>query len=101
MMLILTESKMKIKPFELKPMLPPLVKFFRYSGSLTTPGCFESVTWTVFEESVKISQTQVYYLMVIPWPLRVYVKQRFYNSINICKHSMKNFLNCLQLCLGL
>ena len=29
------------------------------SGSLTTPGCFESVTWTVFEESLAISEGQM------------------------------------------
>ena len=71
MMLILSESEMSISPFKLKPMLPAIVKFFRYSGSLTTPGCSESVTWTVFKESVKISQTQVYYWIEILWPLYV------------------------------
>ena len=41
-------------------MLPnSLEKFYRYSGSLTTPGCFESVTWTVFKDPVTISQDQV------------------------------------------
>ena len=46
----------------LKGLLPTdLTKFFRYSGSLTTPGCFESVTWTVFKDVVKISQYQVPY----------------------------------------
>lgn len=66
MILILTESGMTIMPFKLLPTLPEtLGKFFRYSGSLTTPGCNEVVTWTVFNDSVKISEDQVYYLMVI------------------------------------
>jgi hypothetical protein len=33
--------------------------FFRYQGSLTTPGCYEAVTWTVFETPILISDRQV------------------------------------------
>ena len=34
-------------------------EFFRYEGSLTTPGCYESVTWTVFRHSLAISEEQM------------------------------------------
>lgn len=33
--------------------------FFRYDGSLTTPGCTEGVLWTVFTNTLRISKTQV------------------------------------------
>lgn len=33
--------------------------FFRYEGSLTTPGCGEAVVWTVFERSIGISADQL------------------------------------------
>lgn len=34
--------------------------YFRYNGSLTTPGCFESVIWTVFDQKQTISHRQVH-----------------------------------------
>ncbi|XP_052772067.1 carbonic anhydrase 1-like [Mya arenaria] len=35
-------------------------RYYRYNGSLTTPGCFESVVWTVFHEKQTISKRQLH-----------------------------------------
>ena len=57
---IFLDSNTTIAPFPLDPLLPTnKTNYFRYSGSLTTPTCNEAVTWTVFNESVEISQAQV------------------------------------------
>ncbi|XP_072048358.1 carbonic anhydrase 2-like [Amphiura filiformis] len=47
-------------PFSLTSLLPDdLTQFYRYSGSLTTPGCYESVVWTVFEVPIELSRHQI------------------------------------------
>lgn len=46
--------------FSLRDLLPnSMAKFYRYSGSLTTPACNEIVTWTVFDEAITASEKQV------------------------------------------
>ena len=34
-------------------------KFYKYQGSLTTPGCYESVTWFVMNSHPIITQDEV------------------------------------------
>uniref|UniRef100_A0A8C6S9P5 Carbonic anhydrase n=1 Tax=Neogobius melanostomus TaxID=47308 RepID=A0A8C6S9P5_9GOBI len=36
-----------------------LAHYYRYKGSLTTPGCTESVVWTVFENPIPLSSEQL------------------------------------------
>jgi hypothetical protein len=39
--------------------LPKLDTYYRYKGSLTSPPCFESITWSIFKEPILISEEQV------------------------------------------
>ncbi|XP_068109615.1 carbonic anhydrase 14 isoform X2 [Hyperolius riggenbachi] len=54
------EQSVGVPSFSVKELLPnSLDKYYRYSGSLTTPPCYQSVTWTVFSDPVHISQSQM------------------------------------------
>ncbi|KAI5096667.1 carbonic anhydrase 4 [Silurus meridionalis] len=51
-----------LQNFRLTDILPPLEKlssYYRYSGSLTVPGCDEAIIWTIFQEFFYISQQQL------------------------------------------
>ncbi|XP_072108501.1 carbonic anhydrase 14 isoform X1 [Mobula birostris] len=55
--------KVQIPGFDIGTLLPhQLYRFFRYDGSLTTPLCFQTVTWTVFNDTVQLSKAQLYKL---------------------------------------
>lgn len=46
----------------LTQLIPPeqnLTNYYRYKGSLTTPGCTEAVIWTLFEDPIPLSMEQV------------------------------------------
>uniref|UniRef100_A0A8C6Z0E0 Carbonic anhydrase n=1 Tax=Nothoprocta perdicaria TaxID=30464 RepID=A0A8C6Z0E0_NOTPE len=54
----------QLASLDVRAMLPEnLSRFYRYQGSLTTPPCSESVTWTVFDDPVVLSHTQVISLL--------------------------------------
>lgn len=45
---------------ELRSYLPrDVAGFYRYNGSLTTPGCNEAVIWTIFSNTIPVSKNQV------------------------------------------
>lgn len=51
---------MNISNLDVRSMLPEnLNHFFRYQGSLTTPPCYESILWTVFDTPITLSHNQV------------------------------------------
>lgn len=60
--------------FALASLLPSalgLLRYYRYSGSLTTPGCEPAVLWTVFESTVPIGRAQVRATAPPPLPVSV------------------------------
>ncbi|XP_008288765.1 carbonic anhydrase 4a [Stegastes partitus] len=44
---------------QLVPSEQNMTSYYRYKGSLTTPGCAEAVVWTVFEKPIPLSMDQL------------------------------------------
>lgn len=54
------------KPLHAGDLLPSRrSSYFRYEGSLTTPGCMEAVVWTVFTQSIALSLDQLEALKLV------------------------------------
>jgi len=76
--LVNKSSEAMIPAFNLGPLLPAdTSKFYRYSGSLTTPTCNEAVTWTVFNHTVKISQEQLNALFTLKMNSSMHIVDNF------------------------
>ncbi|XP_063395966.1 carbonic anhydrase-like [Mytilus trossulus] len=54
------DDHVEIHTFSLSSLFPRSTEvFYRYYGGLTTPPCYESVVWTIFQEHIRISQAQI------------------------------------------
>ncbi|KAJ3589278.1 hypothetical protein NHX12_010123 [Muraenolepis orangiensis] len=55
-------SNTSLPPISLEQLIPSrqnLTSYYRYQGSLTTPGCTESVIWTLFHSTIPLSKEQL------------------------------------------
>uniref|UniRef100_A0A7N6APR7 Carbonic anhydrase n=1 Tax=Anabas testudineus TaxID=64144 RepID=A0A7N6APR7_ANATE len=52
-------SLLPISLAQLIPSQQNLTSYYRYKGSLTTPGCSQSVIWTVFESPIPLNEDQL------------------------------------------
>ncbi|NWY06326.1 CAH9 anhydrase, partial [Nothoprocta ornata] len=54
------DEEVFVPGFNIAGLLPAnLNLYFQYNGSLTTPACYQTVKWTVFNQTVQLSQDQI------------------------------------------
>jgi hypothetical protein len=53
-------SSIPVSGFFVNTILPSLDYFLTYEGSLTQPGCMETVTWVILNKPLHISHSQVW-----------------------------------------
>ncbi|XP_059142583.1 carbonic anhydrase 12-like, partial [Physella acuta] len=54
------DTSVTIPSFPINSILPSRRSdLYRYHGSLTTPGCHETVIWSVFKDTIKVSSRQL------------------------------------------
>ena len=56
---ILTGQRARLKNFRIKSLLPSTDYYMTYEGSLTQPGCQESVTWILLNKPIYVNNDQV------------------------------------------
>lgn len=58
--------------------MPPNSSYMTYSGSLTFPGCYETVTWVIMNNPIYITKEDV------SFQIRIFTKIIFYSfTVNI------------------
>ena len=56
---LFTGQRARLKNFRIKSLLPSTDYYMTYEGSLTQPGCQESVTWILLNKPIYVNNDQV------------------------------------------
>lgn len=56
---VFSGQQVRVKKLQLLALLPDITNYITYEGSLTQPGCYETVTWIVLNRPIIITHEQV------------------------------------------
>ncbi|KAK6976584.1 Carbonic anhydrase- protein 10, partial [Biomphalaria glabrata] len=51
-------NKAQVRDLSMDHLLPKTTEYVTYDGSLTQPGCYETVTWILLNKPLRISKEQ-------------------------------------------
>lgn len=57
--MLIAGQNVTVKSLSVRELIPDLENYMTYEGSLTVPGCFETVTWLVINKPVFMTRQQV------------------------------------------
>ena len=56
---LITGQQTRIRHLSLSDLMPPTEDYMTYEGSMTQPGCHETITWIVMNKPVYVTVEQV------------------------------------------
>ena len=59
--LFLIGDEKALAKFSVHALLPETLNYITYEGSMTKPGCYETVTWIIMNKPVYVTSKQVSY----------------------------------------
>lgn len=57
----------RVRHLSLSDLLPPTDDYMTYDGSMTRPGCHETITWIVMNKPIYVTLEQVRELRLVSW----------------------------------
>ncbi|XP_061184536.1 putative carbonic anhydrase-like protein 2 isoform X2 [Saccostrea echinata] len=75
-------NKINIIGFTLNDLIPNTTEYMTYEGSLTIPGCQESVTWIIYNKPVYLSTDQMKLFQTIPQMRWIHTNSRSVMPLN-------------------
>lgn len=79
----LSGQQVRVRKLRLLSLLPGLENYITYEGSITQPGCYETVTWIILNRPIAIKYDQVLHNCQLHYT-RINFVCLFYLHKNMC-----------------
>ena len=79
---VLSGTCTNVEGLPIEGLIPKTQHYMTYSGSLTQPGCKETVTWIIYNKPLSISENQVIFTVYNAFSLPTVIFSIFFLACN-------------------